>query len=126
MTPIPRRSLLQFIGSAGLMGLVTRREAAAEQAVAQATRAMPTPKIKDISVIETAPGGVRLTVVKITTDQAGPLRIRVRDVHAARRSHQARGRAVPEAAAAGKDDGPHRGHLADGVQQLVLAERPAC
>jgi mannonate dehydratase len=32
---------------------------------------MPTPHIKDISVIETAPAGVRLTVVKITTDQAG-------------------------------------------------------
>jgi mannonate dehydratase len=45
--------------------------AAADQAVAQATRGLPTPKIQDISVIETAPGGVRLTVVKITTDQAG-------------------------------------------------------
>jgi len=71
MKSIPRRSLLQFIGSAGLMGLVTKREAAAEEAVAQATRATPTPKIQDITVIETAPGGVRLTVVKITTDQPG-------------------------------------------------------
>jgi len=32
---------------------------------------MPIPKIKDISVIECAPAGVRLTVVKITTDQDG-------------------------------------------------------
>jgi mannonate dehydratase len=71
MKSIPRRSLLQLIGSAGLMGLVTKREAAAEEAVAQATRATPTPKIQDITVIETAPGGVRLTVVKITTDQPG-------------------------------------------------------
>jgi mannonate dehydratase len=71
MKPIHRRNLLQFIGSAGLMGLVTKREAAAEEAVAQATRATPTPKIQDITVIETAPGGVRLTVVKITTDQPG-------------------------------------------------------
>jgi mannonate dehydratase len=71
MKPIPRRNLLQLIGSAGLMGLVTKREAAAEEAVAQATRAMPTPRIQDITVIETAPGGVRLTVVKITTDQPG-------------------------------------------------------
>jgi mannonate dehydratase len=71
MKPIPRRNLLQLIGSAGLMGLVTKREAAAEEAVAQATRATPTPKIQDITVIETAPGGVRLTVVKITTDQPG-------------------------------------------------------
>ncbi len=37
----------------------------------QAARALPAPKIKDISVIETQPAGVRLTVVKITTDQDG-------------------------------------------------------
>ena len=71
MRAFPRRNLLQILGSAGLLGLVPKREAAAQQAVAQATRAMPTPKIQDISVIETAPGGVRLTVVKITTDQPG-------------------------------------------------------
>jgi mannonate dehydratase len=70
MTEIPRRSALQ-IGGAGLMGLMTARESAAQQAVAQATRATPSPRIADVSVIETAPAGVRLTVVKITTDQAG-------------------------------------------------------
>jgi mannonate dehydratase len=43
----------------------------AQQQVAQATRGMPAPKIKDISVIECAPAGSRLTMVKITTDQAG-------------------------------------------------------
>lgn len=32
---------------------------------------MSIPRIKDISVIECAPGGSRLTVVKITTDQDG-------------------------------------------------------
>ena len=66
-----RRGLLKLLGGAGLAGFVSPREAAAEQVVAQATRAMPTPKIRDISVIETAPGGVRLDVVKITTDQPG-------------------------------------------------------
>ena len=71
MTPIPRRSLLQFIGSAGLMGLVTRREAAASRRSRRPRARCRSPKIKDISVIETAPGGVRLTVVKITTDQPG-------------------------------------------------------
>lgn len=71
MTPIPRRSLLQLIGSASLFGLVSPKDALAEQAVAQATRATPSPKIRDISVIETAPAGVRLTVVKVTTDQPG-------------------------------------------------------
>src|ERR1700704_2905913 len=36
-----------------------------------AMRGMPSPKIRDISVIATAPAGLRLTVVKITTDQDG-------------------------------------------------------
>lgn len=68
-----RREVLKT-GGAGLLGLVTpltANQAAAIQAVAQATRAMPSPTIRDISVIETAPGGVRLSVVKITTDQPG-------------------------------------------------------
>ena len=71
MKPLGRRGLLKLLGSSGLMGFMSPREATAQQAVAQATRAMPTPKIRDISVIETAPGGVRLDVVKITTDQPG-------------------------------------------------------
>ena len=85
MSRIDRRSLLQLVGTAGLAGLGAKagrlkpdtpmfaspRHAASEQAVAQATRGMPSPHIKDISVIETAPAGVRLTVVKITTDQDG-------------------------------------------------------
>ena len=36
-----------------------------------AVRGLPSPKIKDITVIATAPAGLRLTVVKITTDQDG-------------------------------------------------------
>jgi mannonate dehydratase len=39
--------------------------------VARATRGMSAPRIKDIGVIESQPAGVRLTVVKITTDQDG-------------------------------------------------------
>lgn len=39
--------------------------------MARATRATPSPRIKDIGVIECEPAGVRLTVVKITTDQDG-------------------------------------------------------
>lgn len=34
-------------------------------------RGMATPKIKDVSVITTAPAGVRLVVVRVTTDQDG-------------------------------------------------------
>ena len=44
---------------------------AADDQTAHATRALPAPKIRDISVIECQPQGVRLTVVKITTDQPG-------------------------------------------------------
>ncbi len=40
-------------------------------AVAPLLRGMPIPKIKDITVIATEPAGVRLTVVKIQTDQDG-------------------------------------------------------
>src|SRR5690348_16090208 len=45
--------------------------AAADEKVARAATGMPSPKIKDISVIECEPAGVRLTVVKVTTDQDG-------------------------------------------------------
>lgn len=65
-----RRELLKCLGGFGLMGLATPVVRAQEQ-VARATRGMPSPRIKDISVIESAPAGVRLTVVKITTDQDG-------------------------------------------------------
>jgi mannonate dehydratase len=37
----------------------------------QLARGMPSPKIKDVRVIATAPAGLRLTVVKILTDQDG-------------------------------------------------------
>jgi mannonate dehydratase len=63
-----RRTLLQALG--GGAALTTFREQASAQA-AQATRGMPSPKIKDVQVIATAPAGLRLTVVKIVTDQDG-------------------------------------------------------
>jgi mannonate dehydratase len=69
--PIQRRNFLGSIGAAGLLGVVSPREQLAQEQVARATRAMPIPKIKDVSVIECQPAGVRLTVVKITTDQPG-------------------------------------------------------
>jgi mannonate dehydratase len=68
---LKRRTLLQAIGSAGLLGLGSPREQQAQDQVARATRGLPIPKIKDIGVIECQPAGVRLTVVKITTDQPG-------------------------------------------------------
>jgi mannonate dehydratase len=66
-----RRSLLRFLASAAAAPLLTRREAAAAPQVARALRGLPAPKIKDIQVIATAPAGLRLTVVKILTDEDG-------------------------------------------------------
>jgi mannonate dehydratase len=65
-----RRDLLKSIGGAGLLSLAAPALAVTEQAQ-RATRGTPAPRIKDISVIECAPAGSRLTVVKITTDQDG-------------------------------------------------------
>src|SRR6202050_971632 len=65
-----RRDFLKTIAGTGMLALASRCLEAQEQA-ARATRGLPIPKIKDISVIECQPGGVRLTVVKVTTDQDG-------------------------------------------------------
>ena len=67
---VERRQLLKSIAGAAALSLSQPLVRAQEQ-VARATRGMPTPRIKDISVIETEPAGTRLTVVKITTDQDG-------------------------------------------------------
>src|SRR3984885_12564124 len=63
-----RRDLLKL--SVGTIGLA-QRELAAQEKVAKAVRGLPTPIIKDVSVIATAPAGLRLVVVKIVTDQDG-------------------------------------------------------
>ncbi|HSM76944.1 MAG TPA: enolase C-terminal domain-like protein, partial [Bryobacteraceae bacterium] len=66
-----RRDLLRTAGmlTASASLPVVAQNAASQ--VEQATRGMATPKIRDIQVIETEPQGVRLSVVKITTDQDG-------------------------------------------------------
>jgi mannonate dehydratase len=62
---------MESLAGAGLLiGVAPFRVPAREQ-VERATRGIPVPRIKDISVIECQPEGVRLTVVKITTDQDG-------------------------------------------------------
>src|ERR1700739_2797080 len=65
-----RRDLLKSVASAGLLAAATPLVRSQEQ-LASVGRAMPAPRIKDISVIECQPDGVRLTAVKITTDQDG-------------------------------------------------------
>jgi len=69
--PVERRQLLKGLAAAGIAGTVSSRFAQAQEQAARATRGLPAPRIKDISVIECQPAGVRLTVVKITTDQDG-------------------------------------------------------
>ncbi len=66
-----RRNLLKLAATGGLAGLMTKKEAAAQERVARATRTLPSPIIKDVQVIATAPAGLRLVVVKILTDQDG-------------------------------------------------------
>lgn len=60
-----RRDLLH---AAGLLAAAVPAQVFAQ---APPTRGMSSPKIRDIQVIETEPQGVRLTVVKILTDQDG-------------------------------------------------------
>jgi len=66
-----RRTLIQTLAGGAFAGVTTARQAAAQAQVERATRGMPSPKIKDIQVIATAPAGSRLCVVKIVTDQDG-------------------------------------------------------
>lgn len=67
-----RRHLLKSFAAAGLLSAAKPVLGGEVQGVvARQTRGMPTPKIRDINVIECAPAGSRLTVVKITTDQDG-------------------------------------------------------
>ena len=66
-----RRDLLTMAAAGSMAGILAAKETRAQERVERATRGTPSPKIKDISVIATQPGGVRLIVVKITTDQDG-------------------------------------------------------
>ena len=65
-----RNWLKQAIFAAGAAALPARIVTAQDKAE-RATRGLPAPKIKDVRVIATAPAGLRLTVVKIVTDQDG-------------------------------------------------------
>jgi mannonate dehydratase len=63
---IDRRTFLS-----GAAAVLSARQLAAQDNAQRATPATPTPIIKDVQVIATAPAGLRLTVVKILTDQPG-------------------------------------------------------
>lgn len=61
-----RRNLLKLITAGAALPLAYQRKLDAQPA-----HGAPVPKIKDVQVIATAPAGLRLTVVKIVTDQDG-------------------------------------------------------
>ena len=71
-TRMKRRDLLKM-ATAALAGALSHTSATwrRRSKPQRATRAMPSPKIKDVQVIAPPPAGVRLIVVKITTDQDG-------------------------------------------------------
>jgi len=60
-----------FLAVATSAAALSPRQLRAQDAVQRAIRAMPSPRIKDVQVIATAPQGSRLVVVKIVTDQDG-------------------------------------------------------
>src|SRR5215471_15665094 len=66
-----RRNILKSIGAAAVSAAVVQREASAQERVGQASRGMKSPIIRDVKAIGVQPGGARLIVVKITTDQDG-------------------------------------------------------
>ena len=66
-----RRDMLKLAATAGALTVGGERAALAQAKVERVERGMPAPLIKDIQVIATAPGGGRMVIVKIITDQAG-------------------------------------------------------
>jgi len=60
------------LGVAGAVGTaLSAQPLTAQEQEARARRGLPTPIIRDMKVINTQPAGVRLTVVKVLTDQDG-------------------------------------------------------
>jgi len=69
--PLNRREIIRTLAATSLTGLVAGKEARANQTAERAARGMPSPRIKDVACISTAPTGARLCVVKVITDQDG-------------------------------------------------------
>jgi mannonate dehydratase len=66
-----RRSLLTAWMAAAAGAALPLRLSRAQEKTERAVRTLPSPKIADVRVIATAPAGLRLTVVKVITDQEG-------------------------------------------------------
>jgi len=68
---VSRRRTIQALAATVLGGVVSPRQLRAEAQAERAARGMPSPRIKDVQVICTAPQAARLTIVKVVTDQDG-------------------------------------------------------
>jgi mannonate dehydratase len=66
-----RRKLMQLAMGTLPASLLSLRHLNAQERVDRAVRGLPSPLIKDVQVIATAPSGLRLVVVKVITDQDG-------------------------------------------------------
>lgn len=66
-----RREAFRLVASGSTASLLGARAAQADARVERALRALPPPRIVDVRAIATAPAGLRLVVVKVTTDQDG-------------------------------------------------------
>jgi mannonate dehydratase len=66
-----RREAFRLAAGGSAAGLFGVRAALADARVERAVRGLSSPKITDVKAIATAPAGLRLVVVKITTDQDG-------------------------------------------------------
>ena len=66
-----RREAFRLAAGGSAAGLFGVRAARADARAERAARGLPSPKIVDVKAIATEPAGVRLVVVKITTDQDG-------------------------------------------------------
>jgi mannonate dehydratase len=66
-----RREAFRLAAGGGAAGLLGARAARAQERAERAVRGLPSPKIVDVQAIATAPAGLRLVVVKVTTDQDG-------------------------------------------------------
>ena len=93
-------------------GLLGARAAAADARAERALRGLPSPKITDVRAIATAPAGLRLVVVKITTDQDGLYGYGCATFTQRADLRPAGGGAIPEAVPRRQAGRPHRRHLA--------------
>ena len=125
-----RRDVLRWLSlssgaAAGLAGMGAQHAGAAqaEPKKPDPPRGLPPLKITDIRTILTAPDRIRLVIVKVLDQRAGPVRPGLRHVHPARARGADGGREVPQALPARPRRRPDRGHLAVVLRQLVLAER---